>query len=112
MNDKLQEIYKSIPKSKCPDDCGKCCGILFPSLAEIRNVSDYCKQHNIEYKDFHMINGLDCPYLTEDKKCLIYPARPFLCRIMGVSDLPCPINKCIPSKILNNKQSSYLYKKK
>ena len=111
MNSKLEAIYKQIPKSTCPSGCGECCGILWPSLAELRNIKEWCEIHHKEFKDFNMTVGLDCPYLLSDKSCEIYPARPFLCRILGVSsDLPCPLRKCNPAKLLNHSQSSAIYK--
>jgi Fe-S-cluster containining protein len=110
MNFKLAEIYKQIPASTCPPGCGKCCGILFPSMAEIRNIKDWLTAHHREYKEFHMAFGLDCPYLNEKKECTIYPVRPFLCRMMCVSDLSCPVGKCKANKILNSAQSRMLYR--
>ena len=110
MNSKLEGIYKQIPKSTCPPHCGKCCGILFPSLAELRNVKDWLSTRNREYKDFLMTVGVDCPYLNEDKSCSIYPVRPYLCRVMGVSDLHCPLNLCQPVKVLSHSESAALYK--
>ena len=66
----------------------------------------------MEFKDFlDVTEDGACPYLTPDKKCLIYPVRPFLCRILGVSsELPCPIRRCTPSKVLNRPQSDALYR--
>jgi hypothetical protein len=108
MNPKLEQIYKQIPKSACPSSCGKCCGILYPSLAELRNIRDWCEQKGIEYKDFNYQLNADCPYLTKEKTCGIYPVRPFLCRIYGVSkELPC--KGCKPEKMLNRNQSACLY---
>jgi len=108
---KLAEIYRQIPESTCPLHCGECCGILYPSLAEIAAIKEWCRIHHQEYKDFNMILGLDCPYLAPDKRCEIYPVRPFLCRIMGVSvDIPCPLKKCRTAKLLNSPQSRALYK--
>lgn len=108
---KLNEIYEQIPQSTCPPDCGACCGLLYPSMAELRNIQDWCQRKHIEYRDFHMTGGIDCPYLSPGKGCIIYPVRPFLCRILGTcSDLPCPMGKNKPSKVLNHAQSSYLYK--
>lgn len=108
MNPKLEQTYKQIPSSKCPNDCGKCCGILFPSLAELRNIKEWCVAHHVEYRDFNYQLGIDCPYLARDKSCSIYPVRPFLCRIYGVSkELPC--KWCTPEKILNRNQSANLY---
>lgn len=112
MNSKLEDIYNGIPKATCPEGCGECCGPVFPSLTELRNIKDWCANHHIEYKDFlNITDEGNCPYLAPDKKCLIYPVRPFLCRILGVSvELPCPIHKCVPSRMLNRPQSDALYK--
>ena len=111
MDYKLQVIYQQIPKSSCPPDCGRCCGPVFPSLAELRNIEDWCETHHVEYKGFLDI-GDDgaCPYLGQHKECIIYPVRPFLCRILAVStDLPCPIRACTTNKMLNHPQSDALY---
>jgi len=108
MNPKLERIYRQIPKSKCPPNCGKCCGILFPSLAELRNIKDWCESHKVEFKDFNYQIGINCPYLAKDNSCLIYPVRPFLCRIYGVStELPC--KGCQPERMINQSQSAHLY---
>ena len=111
MNPKLEAIYSQIPRSTCSPECGECCGILWPSLAELRNIQGWCEAHHVEYRDFNMTVGLDCPYMGTDKSCTIYPVRPFLCRIMGVSvDIPCPLGKCKPNRMLNHPQSSAMYK--
>jgi len=34
--------------------------------------------------------GEPCPFLGDDKRCLIHPARPFACRAYGVTHLPSP----------------------
>jgi hypothetical protein len=107
--EKLDRVYRQIPKSTCDPNCGACCGILYPSLAEIRAVKEYCATKNKPYKDFVMVG--DCPYLMADKSCEIYSVRPFLCRILGVStSIPCPLGKCHTTKMLNHKQSSILYR--
>lgn len=111
MNSKLEEVYRQIPKSTCPHGCGECCGVLWPSLAEIRNIKDWCERHSVEYKGFNPVVCLDCPYLGTQKGCNIYPVRPFLCRILGVSeDLPCPLRKNYPARVLNHLQTQTLYK--
>lgn len=108
----LKDIYKQIPSSSsCPPSCGLCCGILWPSMVEIRNVREWCIKHNHEFKDFHMLVGLDCPYLGSKKECTIYPVRPFLCRIVAASvSIPCPIGKCKAEKLLSHAKSRHLYK--
>jgi len=111
MDAKLEDIYNQIPKSTCATKCGQCCGPVFPSLAEIRNIRQWCMEHHIEYKEFLDISADGfCPYLTGGKECLIYPVRPFLCRILAASvDLPCPVAKCMATKVLNHLQSDSLY---
>jgi Fe-S-cluster containining protein len=79
-------------------------------MAELRNIRDWCRIHNIEYKELNMNPEINCPYLMPDKSCQIYPVRPFLCRILGVSEsLPCPLHKNNPEKVLNQNQNSKLY---
>lgn len=112
MSARLAEIYDQIPESTCVDGCGKCCGPVFPSLAEIRNVKDWCAVHHVEYQDFMKIgeDGM-CPYLDSNERCIIYPVRPFLCRILGAStELTCPLEKCQVKRMLNRRQSDILYK--
>lgn len=111
MNVKLADIYKQIPNSSCSANCGQCCGPVMPSLAELRNIREWCVQKHIEYKDFLDITQEGfCPYLGPMRECTIYPVRPFLCRILGVSvDLPCPVGGCTGKKILSHPQSDALY---
>jgi Fe-S-cluster containining protein len=109
---KLADIYEQIPGVTCPEGCGECCGPVFPSLAEIRNIKNWCALHHIEYREFLNIetNG-DCPYLTPVKRCIIYPVRPFLCRILGGSTaLSCPLKKCQARRLLTQSQTDALYK--
>ena len=70
VNDKLKRVYDQIPQSTCPPNCGKCCGILYPSLAELANVKEWCELHHREFKDFNMLVGDNCPYLSEEKECV------------------------------------------
>jgi hypothetical protein len=110
MNNKLEKVYNQIPASSCPSGCGKCCGILYPSESEISNIKTWLKKRNREYIDFNMTIGLDCPYLSKDKSCSIYPVRPFLCRILGVSaDLPCPLKLNKPERTINHQISGWCY---
>jgi Fe-S-cluster containining protein len=42
---------------------------------------------------FDLLNGQDCPFLNSNKKCSVYPVRPFICRLYGhVKGLDCPDN--------------------
>jgi len=111
MDTKLETIYKAIPKSACPSNCGKCCGPVFPSMAELRNIKAWCATRHLAFRDFldTTQDGL-CPYLGDMRECTIYPVRPFLCRLLGASeDLACPIGKCVAAGKLNHAQSNCLY---
>jgi Fe-S-cluster containining protein len=106
----LEQIYKQIPEAKCRANCGQCCGILFPALSEIRNIKKWCFVHHVEYRDFTMEPDADCPYLTTEKKCAIYPVRPFLCRILGATTdkrMTCPGCNC--PKPLNPIEAGHLF---
>jgi len=107
----LENLYAQIPKAICPEGCGRCCGPVFPSLAELHNIKNWCAEHHVESRDFLDITREgSCSYLTAKQKCSIYPVRPFLCRILGVSlDLSCPLEKCTATRILNHSQSDALY---
>lgn len=113
MKPNLQAIYNQIPQAICLEGCSECCGPVFPSLAELRNIRDWCSEHHIEFRNFLDISeDGSCPYLSQEKKCVIYPVRPFLCRLLGVSlALPCPMKGwlCEHHRVLNKPQSDALY---
>lgn len=112
MDTKLANIYQQIPVSFCIAKCGVCCGPVFPSLAELRNIKKWCGEKHLEYRNFlDITEDGSCPYLNAEKECLVYPVRPFLCRLAGVSvALACPVGGCAPSRLLNKPQSDALYK--
>ena len=110
MDDKLRQIYRQIPRATCTSGCGECCGVISPSLAEIRAVKEYCAGRGIDFREFTDVVGADCPYLTTDRCCEIYPVRPFLCRLLGAAEsLPCPLGRCTCGKPLKAVQASHLY---
>lgn len=90
---------------KC-SGCGQCCSALLPlSNKEINNIRKYIKKKNIK-PCRHGVGSprniqldLMCPFLDEskkDKKCLIYPARPQICKAFKC-DIP-------PSKVKKDKE--------
>jgi len=95
----LEEIYAKIPGIECKG-CAECCGPTIWSNIEYLYIKRYLDKNNMQekkYDDKFMSNltslkiaNLTCPYLI-DKKCSIYPVRPFICRIFGVvNKLKCP----------------------
>jgi Fe-S-cluster containining protein len=82
-------------------------------MVELRNIKEWCGVRHIEFRDFLdiTVEGL-CTYLGQMRECTIYPVRPFLCRILGVSlALPCPMHGwvCKHRGVLNVPQSDALY---
>lgn len=58
--------------------CGECCGSLLPlSEKDIKRIKDYVSVHDINKNE---TDDFACPYITEEKVCAIYSARPDICR--------------------------------
>lgn len=58
------------------------------------NIRGYMREHGIEYVRWSLVeyekNDWLCPYLKRGR-CIIYPVRPIVCRLMGhVKQLICP----------------------
>ncbi len=71
--------------------CGACCGPHYVSPAEEEVIDKYLSEHKIEKRAFKSIFD-KCPYFQQHS-CLIYPVRPLVCKLMGMTDLmPCPHN--------------------
>ena len=64
--------------------CGKCCAnILLVSSSEIKKIKKYIQTNNIKSinRQSIMLPYQDiCPFLTQDKKCIIYEVRPAICK--------------------------------
>jgi Fe-S-cluster containining protein len=69
---------------KC-SGCGNCCTDFLPmSKSDVKRIKTYLKSHP-EIKEQIHIDGdnmhIKCAFRDEvNKKCLIYPARPFVCK--------------------------------
>lgn len=74
----------NIPKHTNCTNCGKCCGFVPVSGAELNAIRDYIAVNGI--KPIVSADKSICPFRDEKaKKCLIYPARPIICRLFGVA---------------------------
>ena len=83
-----------IPDHDCKK-CGVCCGPIFWSMPEDKIIRRYLEENNMNYiewsVDQYKENDFRCPY-QKDNACMIYPVRPMICRMQGVSrKLPCEI---------------------
>lgn len=93
---RLDSIYNMIPNSEpCVENCGECCTPISWTPVEDAFISKYMLANNIEKVDWTVAdfakNNWKCPYLDEKMRCLIYPVRPLICRMMGhTNNMACP----------------------
>lgn len=100
IKDELQGIYDRIPEiQSCRSNCARCCGPIMWTDAEDIVIRAYCVENGIEYSrpNIKVLIEEDktCQFLDYDKTCMIYPARPSVCRLFGLSTghLKCPYIK-------------------
>ena len=68
-------MYKSCKR------CGGCCGLVPVSPEDIAEIKAYIKKNKIKINPLQGDLNIVCPFLDKDKKCLIYPVRPLMCRL-------------------------------
>ncbi|MCT4585790.1 MAG: YkgJ family cysteine cluster protein [Peptostreptococcaceae bacterium] len=88
----LNKIYQNTPSGMC-SGCASCCSeSVEASFAEFYNIREYIKKNKMEKEIIDKILNYyvyeydykhKCPFLADDKKCLIYDVRPLNCRIYG-----------------------------
>ncbi len=75
----------NIPDHNCRN-CGECCGPVPASKKEIEYIRQYLKENPHIFSKMGNDKGLVCIFRDEnERKCLIYPVRPLVCRLMGVA---------------------------
>lgn len=73
---------------KC-SECGACCSDLLPlTKSDIKRVRQYMKRHHVTLTPPRADVDLTCPFLSEDKHCKVYEARPTICRIFMCNKKP------------------------
>lgn len=79
------KMRPSIPNMDC-DRCGECCGPAACTPIEFKAIKAYAaRKHIIPIKQ-----GSTCPWY-QGTGCLVYPVRPFICRLYGhTTQLVCP----------------------
>lgn len=79
----------NIPIHKGCRNCGECCGMVPVNLQEKDRISKYLKDNPEIRKNINKnIDEFDinCKFRNDkDKRCMIYPVRPTICMLMGVS---------------------------
>ena len=90
--------------------CGGCCSALLPLCNEdISTIYDYLSIHNIKTEcqpvDTTGLGiNMTCPFLSKKKSCLIYEARPLICRVFKCNR---STSSWKITKLFSNKQFSF-----
>lgn len=92
--DALAAIYAKVPAIRCKGLCWDFCGPIGMTALEAGIIEAHTGQ------PIPPARSLTCPYLTEAGRCEIYPVRPLICRLWGVTEeLRCP-HGCETTEIL------------
>lgn len=87
----IERIYASLPELECRGQCYDSCGPITMTKLEFRRI---------ERVGHHSI-GLDlerfrCTALSEDNRCTVYPLRPAICRLWGMTEAMQCTYGCVP----------------
>lgn len=80
-----------IPEHTGCKNCGACCGPVLATPKEIEEIKSYVSKLPSRYKknlqrQKKLKGELECPFRDNEKQCCaIYPVRPAICRLMGVT---------------------------
>lgn len=73
-----QLVDRLVPKMKCREGCGDCCGVVMCAPSEAKQVRQYAKRNGIK----PVKQGTKCPWF-QGGECKVYDVRPYVCRIFG-----------------------------
>lgn len=116
-DEKLEKIYKQLPKINCKQKCEASCGIIPVGKLEVNRVTQL-----LGYNPFptpqeiisDLQNKKSCEFncsLLKEGKCSIYRLRPLICRLFGLTKkMQCP-HGCVPETWLDDKIAKELLKK-
>lgn len=91
--EKLKRLYAELPTIDCKGLCWESCGpIAMTGVEHRRMIREGGERYASGPKEL-------CPYL-EEHQCSVYPVRPLICRIWGLTeDMPCEWG-CQPSRVM------------
>lgn len=74
----------NIPEHTGCRNCGDCCTLVPATPAEIDEIRRYISEKGIT--PLRKRGSMACPFHDDgQKRCVIYPVRPLICRLMGVA---------------------------
>ena len=81
---KIEDLYNILPAFTCPNGCTACCrrfGVPSQTKIEAARIRQFLRA---EGRKTGKARDTTCPYV-EPSGCTIYPVRPLICRLYGVS---------------------------
>lgn len=96
----IDAIYARVPEVPCQRRCGHGCGPIMMTPPEWDRIEE---RRGAPIPPYGPIENY-CPLLTDSGECSVYPVRPLICRIWGVTRrLQCP-HGCQPSRWLTDEE--------
>lgn len=95
---KLDALYARLPTIACKGLCSVACGPIPMSIAEAQRLkkADPLRRQPAVRQD------LSCIYLTEQRRCSVYPVRPLICRTWGLVKRMSCMHGCVPNRWLSD----------
>jgi Fe-S-cluster containining protein len=83
VEERLEALYAELPHLECKGLCANSCGAISMGLHEARRIEQ------LTGTPLQLMTRLEdnCPYLVADL-CIVYDARPLVCRLWGMVDSP------------------------
>jgi len=107
----------------CKEGCSECCGPFPLSPMELARIQKYIERIGRSMpelmpalnlpSDWEAKRSLDCAFL-EEGRCIVYPARPLICRGMGAVDsesLLCHAHRVRARRLMPRRQFNKLLRK-
>lgn len=116
-NNKLDKIYKKLPKLNCKGLCTESCSLIKVGELERNRITrltgndPFIKDRDIlQFVKNNPPSKWTCSLLKAGK-CTIYHVRPLICRLFGlVEKMRCPFG-CVPDRWLTDKEAKKMLDK-
>lgn len=103
-NRKLDQVYAQVPQVGCKGLCAAFCCVVPMLPLEAERI----QERHARPLPVAVGRSLQCPLLSDEDRCTVYEARPFVCRLWGtVEALKCP-HGCEPPEWLTAPQAERL----
>lgn len=96
-NARLAALYAKLPKVNCIGRCFVACGPVPMARLEADNMRKADSQRRLPM----IRQDVSCIYLTANKRCGVYDARPLVCRVWGTTKGMSCMHGCVPDRWLS-----------